>query len=183
MYRFFINFCLAPCGFTTEYPQDLIHYTAVRRIYLACINAYRVQLPLAAAAALCVGIPAVVAAATAACCCCSASCAGWQKMFSGPLNLMPAFYFSLFKNDIFLGYPMAVLSHLRPRFCLYYVYPRQIRACAEPRRASARRGEAPFVFITLMFALRRCIVHAPFRHESNPPILQYSSSLPPPIPQ
>ena len=39
----------------------------------------------------------------------------------------------------------STLSHVQPRFTrnptLMYKYPRKLRACAEPRRAAARRGE------------------------------------------
>ena len=40
------------------------------------------------------------------------------KIVAGPLNLLPMLSFSSFKRDLFLmyEYPLAVLSHLRPRF-------------------------------------------------------------------
>ena len=38
--------------------------------------------------------------------------------FAGPFNLILVFSFSSFKHDTFLMYPLAVLSHVRPR-CAY----------------------------------------------------------------
>ena len=103
--------CLAPCGFTTEFLSDMIYYT-VRgiRVYLACIYAYRVLLPLPQLL-LCVLLYSCCCS-----CCCSSSCAGWQNFAAGSLNLIPVFYFFSFKHDTFLTYPLAILSHLRPRF-------------------------------------------------------------------
>ena len=48
-------------------------------------------------------------------------------------------------------YPLVVLSHVQPPFAcnpiliIYVMHPRKLRACAEPRRAAVRRGEAPLV--------------------------------------
>ena len=54
------------------------------------------------------------------------------------------FYFSSFRHDILLTHPLRVLSHLRPRFA--YSPLSVSTACAEPRRASARRVEALLVY-------------------------------------
>ena len=63
----------------------------------------------------------------------------------GLLNLMSVFYFSSPKQKLFPMYPLAVLSHAQPRFTynpiIHIMHPRKLRACAEPRRAAARRGE------------------------------------------
>ena len=65
----------------------------------------------------------------------------------GLLHLIPVFYFSSFKHDLSLMYRLAVLSHVQPRFTynltIHIIYPRKLWACAEPRRAAARRGGAP----------------------------------------
>ena len=58
-------------------------------------------------------------------------------------SLHPALPCSSLKHDSFSMSPLAVLSRLRPRFA--YIHPGSLRACAEPRRASAPRGEAPLV--------------------------------------
>ena len=50
--------------------------------------------------------------APASCSCRSSSCAGWQKMLL--VNLIPVL--SPFKGDLFVMYPLIVLSHLQPRF-------------------------------------------------------------------
>ena len=38
------------------------------------------------------------------------------KFVAGSLHLIRLFYFSSFKDDLVLIYPLTVLSHLRPRF-------------------------------------------------------------------
>ena len=38
------------------------------------------------------------------------------KNVAGSLSLIPVFYFSSFKRDLFFIYPLAVLLYLRPRF-------------------------------------------------------------------
>ena len=43
-------------------------------------------------------------------------CCRMTNFVAGSLNLIPVFFFSSFKRDFFLMYPLAVLSHLRPRF-------------------------------------------------------------------
>ena len=66
------------------------------------------------------------------------------EFVSGSLN--PGFSFALHSNTIhfWCTYPLAVLlSHLRPRFA--FDHPRSLRASADPRRASAHRGEAPLL--------------------------------------
>ena len=72
----------------------------------------------------------------------------------GLLHLIPVFYFSSSKHDLFLMYTLAVLSHVQPRFIsiIHGIHPRQIRECAEPRRASARRGEAPRVCMYIIYS-------------------------------
>ena len=42
-------------------------------------------------------------------------------------------------------YPLAVLFVFTASICLI-LHPRQLKACAEPRRASNHRGEASFVY-------------------------------------
>ena len=63
----------------------------------------------------------------------------------GLLHLIPVFSFSSLKHALFLMYSLAVLSHAQPRFTynpiIHIMHPRKLRACAEPRRAAARRGE------------------------------------------
>ena len=47
--------------------------------------------------------------------CCSSSCLGW--FVAGSLNLMPVFYFSSFKQDLFLMVPLgSTVSHLWLRY-------------------------------------------------------------------
>ena len=65
------------------------------------------------------------------------------KFVAGSLNLIPVFTFSSFKRDIFYGTPwQSYCFAFKASICLH---PRQLWACAEPRRASARRGEDPLV--------------------------------------
>ena len=69
--------------------------------------------------------------------------AGWS-------NLIPVFSFSSIRYDLFFNVPnpwQYCLSHLRPT-CLH---PRSLRACAELKRASARRGKAPLELNFFLF--------------------------------
>ena len=61
------------------------------------------------------------------------------KFVAGSLNLIPVLFFSSFKRDLFLMYPLAVPSHLRLRFAFRYY---MLGNYGQPRRASAHRGEA-----------------------------------------
>ena len=50
-------------------------------------------------------------------------------------------------------YPLVVLSHVQPRYTcnpvlmLRVMHPQKLRACAEPRRAAARGGDAPLALL------------------------------------
>ena len=64
--------------------------------------------------------------------------------------------FPLSKHDLYMYMNVvAVLSHVQPRFArnpiliIHITHPQKLRACAEPRRAAARRGEAPLVCIII----------------------------------
>ena len=61
------------------------------------------------------------------------------------------FFLPPYSNRIYFNEcPLAVLlSHFTPSICLYTtsIQPRSLRACAGPRRASGRRGEAPLVYL------------------------------------
>ena len=68
-----------------------------------------------------------------ACCCCRCCCCccvlylvsdGNTVFVAGSLNLISAFPFSSFKHDLCLMYPLAVLSHLWPRFAYILGYLR-----------------------------------------------------------
>ena len=67
-----------------------------------------------AAAALCVGM-LLLQLAAAACCCCSSSSAGWQKLLLWFIESDSSVIF-LFQLELIFMHPLAVLSHLRPRF-------------------------------------------------------------------
>ena len=110
-------FCLLPCGVTTGYFSDLICYTAVRRIHLACIYAH-VQVDAAgaaaAAAALCVAILLLLlqllVLAASVCdivpdgkrCC-------WFTKSDSTVAVSP----SSFNHDVYTRHPVAAPSHLR----------------------------------------------------------------------
>ena len=63
------------------------------------------------------------------------------------LHLIPEFFFSSFKHDIFFMYPLSVLPRVQLRLfhnaIICTIHPRELRAFSEPRRAAARHGEAP----------------------------------------
>ena len=68
----------------------------------------------------------------------------------GSLHPIPVSSFSSSKYDLFLMYPLgSTVAFTAPIFQLLqympYVHPRYLWARAEPRRASARRGEVPLV--------------------------------------
>ena len=67
----------------------------------------------------------------------------------GPLHLIPVFSFSSFKHDIFLMYPLAVLSRFQGRFFHLLQYMSYILDYAEPRRALACRGVASLVWYSV----------------------------------
>ena len=94
------------------------------------------------------------------CCCCRCCCCGvailllqqqcWcflllfvivcrmAKFVADLLNLIPVFSFSSFKRDLFLLYPLAVLSRLRPRFAYIlgnYGHERSQGGVSPPRRS------------------------------------------------
>ena len=63
----------------------------------------------------------------------------------GSLHMIPVFSFSSsFKHDVFLMY-CHICSLDLP--IIRIIHPQQLRVCAGPRRASARRGEGPLVYI------------------------------------
>ena len=63
------------------------------------------------------------------------------KTVAGPLNLTPVFSFSSSKRDVIPdGTPWQYCVTFMASICLH---PRYLPACAEPRRASARRGDSP----------------------------------------
>ena len=136
-YYCFFSFCYVDtvCGFTAEY-LDLVHYNYVVRccttyeyvFVYSCLLLCRVLdccccllllvaacccLLLLAAACCCLLLLAAACCCllllAAACCCCSSSCAGWQICSRGSLHLIPVFFFSSFKHDLFSMYPLAVL--------------------------------------------------------------------------
>ena len=100
------------------------------------------------------------------------------SMHDHRLRLLPAVYyceFSIMLNRYLQPQhnavnPLAVLSLLRPRLILLFLH---ISPVAEQRRASARRGEAPFVFcilVCMLYCLR------PIYHKirsSYPHIMSY----------
>ena len=106
--------------FTTEYDSSTVGPDIV---YLVCI--IWIQSTAASADAM-YGYTGV---ACCCCCCCCCCClllllfvilCGMEKNVAGSLNLIPVFSSSSSEHDLFLMYdifiPLAVLSHLRPRF-------------------------------------------------------------------
>ena len=86
----------------------------------------------------------------AACCCCSSSCAGWQNLLLWFIASDSSVFFPFIQTRFTFNVPLgSTVAFLQRRFCTYNTYhiihPRQLRACAEPRRALARRGGAPHV--------------------------------------
>ena len=102
------------CGFTTEY-LDLIYYFFV--LFVRCCTTYEY---------VCVYTCLLLCSVLLCCCCCSSCClrllfvivCRMTKSVPGSLFLIPLFFFS-FNYDLFLVYPLAVLSHSRPRFAYY----------------------------------------------------------------
>ena len=84
-------------------------------LYLACVYVHRVSVAAAAAAAaaLCVAILVLLIAA-------AVRHRVRAKIVAGSLNLIPVFSFSSFQRDLFLLYPLAMLSRLRPRFAYHF---------------------------------------------------------------
>ena len=111
---------LAPCGFTTEYFSNLIQtvlycttsiprhgFTHAECCCRCCVATLLLMLLLLLFVIVC----------------------PMTKIVAGS-NLIPVFSFSSFNHDVFLMYPLAVLSHLRARF-----------ACTtSPVITSTRRG-------------------------------------------
>ena len=80
------------------------------------------------------------------------------------LHLIPVFSFSSFKRNSYSMYPLlAVQSHVQSRFTYnpmihIIMHPRKLPACAEPRRAAARRGKIPHVVITIIPGITLIII-------------------------
>ena len=71
----------------------------------------------------------------------------------GSLHLIPAFFFSSFKHDFFFNTRWQYFRIFSVDFFTYNTYTSSVsRACAEPRRALARRDGAPLVYHILFFA-------------------------------
>ena len=137
------SFCLTSCGVTTESSRTWYTrcYAAVRRIiYLACIYTYRALLPPMLLLP-CTGVVAVAAAALRyhvpggkRCC--------WL-IESDSIQ-----FFLFMQTRLIIMYPLAVLSHLRPRFA--YTTSSVITVIAGirgSREVAARRGGALLVYI------------------------------------
>ena len=97
-----------------------------------CIYSYRVLLPLLLL--LCTGVVGAAAA-----CCCSSSCAGWPKIVTGSLNLIPSSVFFLsFKHDLFLMYlPLGSTVAFTASICLYYILGNYGHGRSQGRRQPA----------------------------------------------
>ena len=98
-----------------------------------------VQSAAATSAALCIAIPLLRQLLLFIVC-------RMAKNVAGSLNLIPCIVFFLFilKKDLFLMHvPLGSTVAFTASICLYYIL--ELRACAEPNRPPARRGEAPIV--------------------------------------
>ena len=76
-------------------------------------------------------------------------------------------------------YLFAALSHVQPRLTynpipmIHVMHPRKFRGCAEPRRGSARCGEAP-----LVLSMKTQILNPPIKIlKSNPRVSNKSKNL------
>ena len=123
-----------------------------RKVSLICIQSAAAAAAAAAVAALCVAILLLLLAAWQQCCCfllLFVIVCWMAKFVAGSLNLIPVFLFLLIETrSIFDGTPWQYCVVFTASICLH---PRQLRACAEPRRASARRVQAPLALSTLFW--------------------------------
>ena len=134
-----ISFFLAPCMYfllpECKNTYDVTEMSEQSRCQF--IHSHKVLLPL-----LLLLCDAILLLLQQQCCCfllLFVIVCPMAKFGAGALNLIPVSYLSPFKRDLFLMCPLAVL------YCVAFTvsscpHPRQLRACPESRRTSARRG-------------------------------------------
>ena len=81
-------------------------------------------------------------------CCCSSSCAGWQELLLWFIASNPRVFFLSIQTRLIFNvrtpWQYCRICSLDLRI-IRIVHPRNLQACPELRRASARRGQAPLV--------------------------------------
>ena len=92
-------------------------------------------------------------------CCCSPSCAGWRAFL--------LWTFAAIKHDLYGDIPWEWYRMYRldltlnPILIMYVMHPREFRACAEPKRALAGRGQTPLLCIIFFLCTSQVIRKVP----------------------
>ena len=102
-------------------------------------------------------------------CCCSscsaAACCRWSSSCAGLCTLLLWFiasdssvFFLFIQTRYIFNVPLGSTTYSLdlPTYnpTIHITHPRKLRACAEPRRATSRRGEAPLVYLVCFFFSR-----------------------------